>query len=365
MNASTDLQVPHSTQTTDLILDFDALEKIERFAAKMAKARGTVPAHIAGNEGDCMAIVMQSMQWGMNPFAVAQKTFSIKGVLGYEAQLINAVITARAPIKERLQFEWIGTKDEWDKVIGNFEEKTSTKKNDEHGNPAKYRVPKWHINDERPLGVKVWATLRGEENPRELTIMLSQARTRNSTLWVDDPKQQLAYLAVKRWARLYCPDVILGVYSPDELMEREEYDVTPTSEPQIIKKHQGSSGLKAQMAEREQSQETVIDMAAQHEFDVAAFIAQIDSMNTLEELKALAQTIPSNLGEPAQTNINAAYKRRKNVVQLATDMETATDIELLNSISAERFEPNTSSMTDSEIDQISEIFERKAAELTP
>ena len=117
MNASTDLQVPHSTQTTDLILDFDALEKIERFAAKMAKARGTVPAHIAGNEGDCMAIVMQSMQWGMNPFAVAQKTFSIKGVLGYEAQLINAVITARAPIKERLQFEWIGTKDEWDKVL--------------------------------------------------------------------------------------------------------------------------------------------------------------------------------------------------------------------------------------------------------
>jgi signal recognition particle GTPase len=106
-------------------------------------------------------------------------------------------------------------------------------------------------------------------------------------------------------------------------------------------------------------------MAAQHEFDVAVFIAQIDSMNTLEELKALAQTIPSNLGEPAQTNINAAYKRRKNVVQLATDMETATDIELLNSISAERFEPHTSSMTDSEIDQISEIFERKAAELTP
>ena len=67
MNASTDLQVPHSTQTTDLILDFDALEKIERFAAKMAKARGTVPAHIAGNEGDCMAIVMQSMQWGQRP----------------------------------------------------------------------------------------------------------------------------------------------------------------------------------------------------------------------------------------------------------------------------------------------------------
>jgi hypothetical protein len=64
--------------------------------------------------------------------------------------------------------------------------------------------------------VRVWATLKGEEEPRELELLLSQARTRNSPLWADDPRQQLAYLAIKRWSRLYCPDVILGVYSPDE-----------------------------------------------------------------------------------------------------------------------------------------------------
>lgn len=53
--------------------------------------------------------------------------------------------------------------------------------------------------------------------------------TRNSPLWKTAPKQQLAYLAVKYWARLYCPDVILGVYSPDEFeqQERAERDVTP------------------------------------------------------------------------------------------------------------------------------------------
>lgn len=362
MNASTDLQVPHSTQTTDLILDFDALEKIERFAAKMAKARGTVPAHIAGNEGDCMAIVMQSMQWGMNPFAVAQKTFSIKGVLGYEAQLINAVITARAPIKSRIQYEWLGTSEQWNKIIGNFEEKTSTKKNDEHGNPAKYRVPKWNIADERPLGVKVWATLRGEESPRELTIMLSQARTRNSTLWVDDPKQQLAYLAIKRWARLYCPDVILGVYSPDELMEREELDVTPSGDSQVIKKHQGASGLKAQMSQREQSQETVIDMTKT--FDVAGLINQINATTTLDELKEIGKSTPSDLGEPAQTDIKTAYANRKFYLQLVVDLEAADNVEIINSIMGERFEPNTSFLDDAQIDAINGIYERKAAELT-
>ena len=53
--------------------------------------------------------------------------------------------------------------------------------------------------------------------------------TRNSLLWKTAPKQQLAYLAVKYWARRHCPDVILGVYMPDEFeqTQRAERDVTP------------------------------------------------------------------------------------------------------------------------------------------
>lgn len=319
----------------DIMMNETVMVRIESMAARMATSKITTPKHLQGNEGDCMAIIMQAMQWGMNPYAVAQKTHLVNGVLGYEAQLVNAVITARAPVKERLHFEWYG---DWSKVNGK-EDKSSDK------------------------GVRVSATLRGETEARVIDISMAQVGpVRNSPLWVADPRQQIAYLATKRWARLYCPDVILGVYTPDEVIEREEVDVTPSA--QQPKKHNGVGGLKEQLKARDEA--TVIDMAAtQPEFDVAGLIQQINSTNTLEELKAVAKTVPSNLGEPAQTNINAAYKRRKNVVQLATDMEAATDIELLNSISAERFEPHTSSMTDSEIDQISEIFERKAAELTP
>jgi hypothetical protein len=142
----------------------------------------------------------------MNPFAVAQKTHLVNGVLGYEAQLVNAVITSCAPVKDRLHYEWFG---DWTKVIGKFEIK--------NGDKGQYRVPGWQLQDEEGLGVRVWATFRGENEPRVLELLLAQARTRNSTLWADDPRQQLAYLATKRWSRLYCPDVILGVYSPDEL----------------------------------------------------------------------------------------------------------------------------------------------------
>jgi hypothetical protein len=205
--------------TTDMIINRDVMSSMQTLAEYMAGSKITVPAHLRGNVGDCMAIIMQAAQWKMNPFAVAQKTHEVKGTLGYEAQLVNAVITAMAPTVDRLHYEWYGA---WEKVIGKFEIKRSDK--------GEYRVPAWKLADEEGLGVRVWATMKGEDQPRVLDILLAQARTRNSTLWADDPKQQIAYLAVKRWSRLYCPDVIMGVYTTDEAAEfnqSPERDVTP------------------------------------------------------------------------------------------------------------------------------------------
>ena len=326
-------QIAHLT-AFDIMMNPEIMDRFERIASVMASSKFAVPKHLQGNTGDCLAIIMQSAQWQMDPFAVAQKTHQINGVLGYEAQLVNAVITNRAPITGRLNFEWYG---DWAKINGK-EDKSWDK------------------------GIKVWATLKGETSPREIDISMGQVGSvRNSPLWVSDPRQQLAYLAIKRWSRLYTPDVILGVYTPDEIVEREELDVTPVQS--TVKKHQGSSGLKAQMAEREQSQETVIDMAPN--FDVEGLINQINALNTIEELKALAKTIPADLGEPAKTDISTAYANRKNYVQLLVDLDSADTIELINSIMAERFEPNTSSMSDEQIDEVSALFERKSAELTP
>lgn len=214
MNAVTDISqdqslntLPHArTSTSSLVLDGNSLDKMMKLADLMATGRATMPKHFNGNPADCLAVIMQAMQWQMNPFAVAQKTHLVNGVLGYEAQLVNAVITSCAPVRDRLHYEWFG---DWSKVIGKFDIK--------NGDKGQYRVPGWKLQDEEGLGVRVWATFRGEEEPRVLELLLSQARTRNSTLWADDPRQQLAYLATKRWARLYCPGVILGVYSPDEL----------------------------------------------------------------------------------------------------------------------------------------------------
>lgn len=188
--------------TAAAIFSPEGMNQLVRFAELMAQSKATVPAHLAGKPSDCLAVTMQAAQWGMNPFAVAQKTHVVNGTLGYEAQLVNAVVSSSNLLATRLNYRWDG---DWSKVSGKTDKSPS-------------------------LTVTVWATIKGESDPRTLTISMAQAGVRNSPLWEQDPRQQLAYLCVKRWARLHAPDVLLGVYTPDELQEtapRVERDITP------------------------------------------------------------------------------------------------------------------------------------------
>ncbi|MEI9676985.1 RecT family recombinase [Escherichia coli] len=188
--------------TAAAIFSPEGMNQLVRFAELMSQSKATVPKHLEGKPADCLAVTMQAAQWGMNPFAVAQKTHVVNGTLGYEAQLVNAVVSSSRLLATRLNYRWSG---DWSNVNG---------KTDKSPN----------------LTVTVSAVLKGEAEPRELTISMAQAGVRNSPLWEQDPRQQLAYLCTKRWARLHAPDVLLGVYTPDELQEtapRVERDITP------------------------------------------------------------------------------------------------------------------------------------------
>lgn len=187
-----------SSSTGDLVLDPTNMKSIIDFATFMASGTTTLPAHLQKKPSDCMAIVIQSMQWGMNPFAVAQKTHLVSGALGYEAQLVNAVVSSSRAIDGRFHYRYEGN---WEKNGA-----------DRH--------------------VIVGAKLKGEDEiqwgeplyPAKVTVQ-------NSPLWKTAEKQQASYLAVKYWARLFCPAVMLGVYTPDELEEapRAEKTINPKS----------------------------------------------------------------------------------------------------------------------------------------
>lgn len=306
-NELAEVQQP-STTTANMLMNPKIMEQLHNFAVVMSKGGVTVPQHLKGNVADCLAIAMQSAQWGMNPFAIAQKTHLVNGTLGYEAQLVNAVVSSSSAIKGRFKYEWFG---DWSTVIGNFIEKTSSKGN-------KYSAPNWKLSDEKGLGIRISATLKGDTEPTELNLLLTQAQVRNSTLWASDPKQQLAYLAVKRWARLYCPDVILGVYTPDEVETRTEppgeRDVTPTAPEGSTK----SKKLVSRLASKAPVTEEAVpenEQPVDHSGTIKTLIDGIAMCNNLQDLETCGEDIASvgqSIPKDQMNPVRKAFVQRRN-----------------------------------------------------
>ena len=143
--------------------DESTFNRIWRVAEVMALGKSTVPTHLKGNAADCFAVCLQASQWGMNPFAVAQKTHLVSGTLGYEAQLVNAVISTMAPITGRINYRWDG---DWGKIIG---------------------LASWGKGLEKYLTVTAFATMKGKDTPKNLPLPLVQATQRICPPWNPTP----------------------------------------------------------------------------------------------------------------------------------------------------------------------------------
>ncbi len=169
---TTEQQAPNTISASNAIFNVQALGQLTAFANLMADSQVTVPAHLAGKPADCMAIVMQAMQWGMNPYAVAQKTHLVNGVLGYEAQLVNAVIASSSAIHGRFHYRYGG---DWERCT-----RTQEITRDKNGKNGKYtvteRVRGWTDEDEIGLFVHRKSPARLAPGParrsRQLTLML-------------------------------------------------------------------------------------------------------------------------------------------------------------------------------------------------
>ena len=191
ISARTDLTIAGATAVSAEVggLAFKDMGQVMEFSKLMAVSGQAVPKHLRAQPGACLAVSLQALNWRMDPFAVANKSYSVNDRIAYEAQLIHAVIEQRAPIKGRIKGkpEGEGSKRRW----------------------------------------RLWCdTLDGDridyEGPEIGTITV-----KNSPLWKADPDQQLWYYSVRAMCRRHFPDVILGVYEKEELQAEPMRDVTP------------------------------------------------------------------------------------------------------------------------------------------
>lgn len=269
----------NNKSVTDIMLQENSFNQVVRMAELMSTCKNMVPDFLRNSPGDCMAVIIQAIEWNLNPFQVAKKTYNVKGTIGYEAQLVNAVVcSSDAVVENHFKFDFIG---DWDRIMGKFDVVM--------GDNGEYKKPAWGRQDEGGLGVIVSATIKGDSVPTPMTIMLTQAQTRNSTLWATNPKQQLSYFAVNNWARLHTPAVLMGVYTRDELDASEpmikEKNITPIVEPAV---QESALGAPVE-AEPEPVQGTVIEEPATELNEAEQLIVLMKKCVNGEQLAAVAE----------------------------------------------------------------------------
>jgi RecT family len=182
---------------TALLFDAERMKQVWKLAEIMSNSTITVPKHLQGKPGDCLAIILQALRWGFDPYVVAGKTFFVNSVISYESQLVNAVLQNSGEVASRPYYEWKG-----------------------EGAAMECRAG-FIATGEKEVTWTEW-------------LKAGDQTTKNSPLWKTNPKQQMGYVQVRNWARLYAPGALLGIYTPEETATMQPIDmgladeVTPT-----------------------------------------------------------------------------------------------------------------------------------------
>ena len=170
------------------LLEFSKLMAVSGFCVRPA---------FRGNPGACLGVALQAFRCGGDPFAWCNKAYITRNKAGeeqisYEAQLVHAVVNSSSVLQRRLRPTYEG-----------------------QGTARRCRIVGW---------------VKGETEPLEYeSPPISQIAVKNSPLWVVDPDQQLFYYSSRAWARRHVPEILLGIYAPEDFTET--IDLTPEPEP--------------------------------------------------------------------------------------------------------------------------------------
>lgn len=182
--------------TTDLIMNPTLFEQLQR-GAKLFASSGLVPAQFKENPAACFVGLQLAQQLGVNPFMLFQRMYSPGGgKIAVEAQVMIAVANQRGVFTGPIEYEFTGKKggDDW----------TCT---------ARATLSRSNKQVDLPIS---WATVKGEgwspKNPK----------------WTTMPEQMFRYRTATWLIRTYCPEVIMGLSSVDEIEDiHTATNVTP------------------------------------------------------------------------------------------------------------------------------------------
>lgn len=176
----------------DAVRTFQGVQQLANVISSMESS----PVHLRGKPADCFRVTVQAVKWRMDPFAVAECTSLVHGRLCYEGKLVAAVLRSMGAIVGRLEHEITGK-----------------------GQEAAITITGLPKGGKKPCSVsgtvREWRTIGKDKNGNRI-----------DNAWDKQPETMLVYRGTRQWARLYAPEAILGVYTPDEIEDAREVEAT-------------------------------------------------------------------------------------------------------------------------------------------
>jgi hypothetical protein len=175
------------------LFDSARFAQMQRIATLFAASK-LVPAHFQGDMPSCFVALQMALRLGVDPFMLLQNTYTVSGRPGMEAKLVLALINSRGPFEGPVQWRWSGTKGRPDWTCTAFATHEKT------GALCEASVS-WEM-----VEAEGWNKKSGSK-------------------WNTMPEMMFRYRSVAFLARLYCPEVIIGLSTVDEL-----HDITAEAE---------------------------------------------------------------------------------------------------------------------------------------
>lgn len=216
-----------TTEITDsqIARESAAFEMLQR-QAKMFASSSLVPKEFQGNIANCAIGIGIAKRLGADPFMVLQNVDIIHGRPSFRATFLIAMVNSSGRF-EPLQFKMEGTEGAADRSC------------------------------------IAWAKSKDDgtalEGPK-ITIQMAKAEgwsTKAGSKWLTMPELMLRYRAAAFFARLYAPDITLGMMTAEEAHDLPMRDVTPSASASKLFQSPPSSVQNGASPDAELSRQTV------------------------------------------------------------------------------------------------------------
>jgi hypothetical protein len=190
----TDVAIRKGGNDFSMYFDPAKFDHCQRVATMLSKSN-IVPEHFQNNVANCFIALQMATRMGMEPLAFMQKSFVLKGKPGIEAQIGIAALNNSGLIKGRISYDLSGE------------------------------------GQNRKCTASVVDASTGERFEFSITVgqATSVGAASTNPNWKALPDLMLRYRSATYLIRTHYPDVLMGLYTKDEL--EDMVDVSPSKRP--------------------------------------------------------------------------------------------------------------------------------------